>query len=145
MACQHALLLDMQIMLYLPYAHMQSGWHLARLVALTLPAHCKLPPHMDIAPAPPLADRLEQLDRKLTRLLKELRQTKDDNRALVEERRTLRQTIDRQREDARALQAQVKASPLLAGLPAGADGAQLRARIDAYILEIERCISHLTE
>lgn len=91
-----------------------------------------------------LAERLELLELKLNKVLKEGRTLKAENQALHEERRQLRQTIDRQREESLALQKQIKSSVIAGSMAAGVDEATaLRQRIDQYIEEIDRCISHL--
>ena len=93
-----------------------------------------------------LAERLESLEHKLNKILKESRTLKAENQALLEERRQLRQTVDRQREESVALQRQIKSSVIAGSMAAGTDEATaLRQRIDAYVAEIERCIAHLQQ
>ena len=93
-----------------------------------------------------LAERMEALEHKLNRVLKDARTLRAENQALQEERRQLRQTIDRQREDSLALQKQIKSSVIAMTMAAGTDEASaLRKQIDHYVAEIDRCIEHLKE
>jgi uncharacterized protein YlxW (UPF0749 family) len=93
-----------------------------------------------------LAVRLDALEAKLQKVLKENRALRTEKGQLLEERRNLRQTIDRQREDSLALQKQIKSSVIAASMTAGKDevGA-LRDRIDAYVAELDKCIAVLQE
>jgi flagellar motility protein MotE (MotC chaperone) len=95
----------------------------------------------------PLPDRLALLDVKLKAVLAELRQLKEERTELLDERRQLRQTIDRQREDIRTYQQQMKDSAIASTL-ADVDGQTvlaLRMKIDQYVAEIDSCLAHLAE
>jgi uncharacterized protein YlxW (UPF0749 family) len=93
-----------------------------------------------------LGDRLEALEVKITKVLKQNRALQSENATLQEERRQLRQTIDRQREDSLAMQKQIKSSVIAVSMATATDEISgLREKIDTYVAEIERCIAHLEE
>jgi uncharacterized protein YlxW (UPF0749 family) len=93
-----------------------------------------------------LPERLEVLEGKLHKLVRENRNLRNERTALQEEKRTLKQTIDRQREESLALQKQIKSSVIAASMTVGQDevGA-LKARLDAYVQELDRCLAVLEE
>jgi|GEM_PF-1815102 len=91
-----------------------------------------------------LPQRLDHISLKLSKVLKENRTLRAERSQLQEERRTLRQTIDRQREDSLALQKQIKSSVIAVSMTAGKDEvAALRDQIDAYVAELDRAIATL--
>jgi chromosome segregation ATPase len=93
-----------------------------------------------------LPDRLEALEGKLHKLVRENRTLRSERMALQEERRTLRQTIDRQREESVALQKQIKSSVIAASMTVGQDEVSaLKNRLDAYVEELDRCLAVLEE
>ena len=93
-----------------------------------------------------LAERMDTLEAKINKVIKQNRVLQAENTTLQEERRQLRQTIDRQRDESLALQKQIKSSVIAVSMTAGTDEASaLRQKIDTYVAEIERCIAHLEE
>lgn len=93
-----------------------------------------------------LDEKTNQVDQQLQRLVREMRQARDDNKILLEERRQLRSTVEKQREEIRHFQEQIKSSMIVSAMAAGDGEADaMRYRIDEYVKEIERCIAHLSE
>lgn len=93
-----------------------------------------------------LPDRMEAVELKMGKLVKEYRALREENRELVEERRQLRATVDKQREDLKHFQNQIKSSMIVSTIAAGnGEAGALRDKIDEYVKEIERCISHLSD
>lgn len=95
-------------------------------------------------PPPTLAQQLETMDARIQKLGKEFRHLKEDNARLAEERRQLRATVDKQREELKALQGQIKNSVIQISM-GDSEAGSIRKQIDAYVEEIDRCIAHLAE
>ena len=93
-----------------------------------------------------LEEKANQVEFQIQRLAREMRQVRDDNKILLEERRQLRSTVEKQREEIRHFQEQIKSSMIVSAMAAGDGEADaMRYRIDEYVKEIERCIAHLSE
>lgn len=93
-----------------------------------------------------LTDKAEGVERKLLKLVKEYRAIREENRELTEERRQLRATVDKQREDIKHFQNQIKSSMIVSTIAASdGEAGALRNKIDEYVKEIERCIAHLAD
>ena len=93
-----------------------------------------------------LEEKANQVEFQIQRLAREMRQVRDDNKILLEERRQLRSTVEKQREEIRHFQEQIKSSMIVSAMAAGDGEAEaLRYRIDEYVKEIERCIAHLSD
>ena len=93
-----------------------------------------------------VTEKVEAVEKKLVKLVKEYRAMREENRELVEERRQLRATVDKQREDLKHFQNQIKSSIVASTIAAGdGEAGALRDKIDEYVKEIDRCIAHLTE
>jgi len=100
----------------------------------------------DKAPPTSLDNRLNNLDRQLSGLVAEVRRLRTENKQLVEDRRQLRATVDKQRDELKTVQNRVKSSIVVSTMAQGeGDASALRNRIDEYVKEIDKCIGHLSE
>ncbi len=92
-----------------------------------------------------LKSHLSTLERKLTLLLNEYRSVKDKNLTLQEENEELRSLIKAKDEQIFNFQNKIKISKIVNEIDEGDDSSELKRKIDDYIKEIDKCISHLSK
>ncbi|MES2387693.1 MAG: hypothetical protein V4543_06805 [Bacteroidota bacterium] len=99
------------------------------------------------------AQGFDLLEHKLTgmlhehrRLFLELSDAREALEKLREDKKTLRITIEKQRETIKNFQNQGKLDSIVGSIAMDAQGAEaVRQRIDEFIREIEKCIAYLNE
>ena len=88
---------------------------------------------------------LKRIQDKLQQLLKQYTAVQKENSRLKEELDAARYKIEEQKKNAEELKQQVSVLKLSAGEMSEADKKDFEKRINAYLKEIDRCISMLGE
>ncbi|HEY8402468.1 MAG TPA: hypothetical protein VIK89_14470 [Cytophagaceae bacterium] len=93
-----------------------------------------------------LLKKLEALEDKVKRLVKEHDSVLAQNKELEEENQNLRLLVLQQEEEIKNFQNQYKISKIVTSITEGAqDTAEMRLKINEYIKEIDKCIANLSE
>ena len=88
---------------------------------------------------------LSTLERKLSLLIKEHHSLKDTIRIIQNENTELKTTLAKKQELINGFNNKAKISKLVNTIGADkSDTAELKGKLDEYIMEIDKCISHLS-
>jgi len=93
-----------------------------------------------------LNTELQSLERKITLLLNEHKNLKSFNDQLQQEKNALEDQLLLRNEQLQSFQNQIKISKIAGSV--GADrreASELKKKIDEYVNEIDRCITHLSQ
>ena len=97
-------------------------------------------------PSEKLYREFQNLERKIQLLVNENRRLQDELSQSVSENQILKSKMENQQVHLNSLQDQIKMSKIVNNMVvSGEDSAQLKAQIDGYIKEIDKCIAHLAE
>ncbi|TRX49219.1 hypothetical protein FNH22_27640 [Fulvivirga sp. M361] len=91
-----------------------------------------------------LKSHLSTLERKLNLLLKEHRSSKDHIASLQQENDELRSFLKAKDEQIASFQNKIKISKIVREIDSDEDTSELKRKIDEYIKEIDKCITHLS-
>jgi len=97
-------------------------------------------------PSEKLYREFQNLERKIQLLVNENRRLQDELSQSVSENQILKSKMENQQVHLSSFQDQIKMSKIVNNMVvSGEDSAQLKAQIDGYIKEIDKCIAHLAE
>lgn len=90
-------------------------------------------------------NEITSLERKLSLLIKEYRSLKENLRQLQKENSDLKSALGEKQEQLLGFQNKAKISKLVYNIRADeSDTAELKKKLDDYIREIDKCITHLS-
>ncbi len=93
-----------------------------------------------------IEDRLEALERKLLKLVKEHRAVKQELQEVKTAKQGLEKLVAKQTEEIKNFQNKFKISKIVTSIASGTHETELvKLRIDEFIHEIDKCIAHLSE
>jgi chromosome segregation ATPase len=93
-----------------------------------------------------LKAELQSLERKLILLINEHKNLKEQNQHLKEQNNALHDQLNSRNEQVQSFQNQIKISKIAGSVGADRrDASELKSKIDEYIIEIDRCIAHLSQ
>jgi flagellar motility protein MotE (MotC chaperone) len=93
-----------------------------------------------------IEDRLEALERKLLKLVKEHRAVKQELQEAKAAKEGLEQLVAKQNVEIKNFQNKFKISKIVKSIASGTHETELvKHRIDEFIHEIDKCIAHLSE
>ena len=97
-------------------------------------------------PSEKLYREFQNLERKIQLLVNENKRLRDELVQSESDNQILKDKMDNQQAHLSSFQDQMKMSKLVDNMVVkGKDSAQLKAEIDGYIKEIDKCIAHLAE
>ena len=97
-------------------------------------------------PSEKLYQEFQDLERKIHWLLVENKQLKDELTQSQSENQILQSRMENQQANLDSIQNQMKMSKIVDNMIVGEEGsAKLKAQIDGYIREIDKCIVHWAE
>jgi len=97
-------------------------------------------------PSEKLYREFQDLERKIHLVLDENKRLKDELKQSESENQILKTKMDSQQANLNSFQNQIKMSKIVDDMVVnGEDSAKLKAQIDGYIKEIDKCIAHLAE
>lgn len=97
-------------------------------------------------PGEKLYREFQNLERKIQMLLNENKRLKEELGNQESENQILKSRMESQQENLSSFQNQMKMNKVVNNMIVGEeDSAQLKAQIDGYIKEIDKCIAHLAE
>ncbi len=89
---------------------------------------------------------LQSLERKISLLLNEHKSLKSQNLQLNEQKSALEEQVKSKNEQVQSFQNQIKISKIAGSVGADrGDASELKKKIDEYVNEIDRCITHLSQ
>ena len=89
---------------------------------------------------------LQSLERKLHLLINEQKNLKAKNNLLEEQKKELESQLFSRNEQLQSFQNQIKISKIAGSVGADRkDASELKKKIDEYIGEVDRCITHLSQ
>ncbi len=89
---------------------------------------------------------LQSLERKISLLLNEHKSLKSQNLQLNEQKSVLEEQLKSKNEQVQSFQNQIKISKIAGSVGADrGDASELKKKIDEYVNEIDRCITHLSQ
>lgn len=89
---------------------------------------------------------LQSLERKLHLLINEQKNLKAQNNILEQQKKELEAQLFSKNEQVQSFQNQIKISKIAGSVGADRkDASELKKKIDEYIGEIDRCITHLSQ
>jgi chromosome segregation ATPase len=89
---------------------------------------------------------LQSLERKISLLLNEFKSIKTQNIQLKDENSALEEKLNSKNEQVQSFQNQIKISKIASSVGADrGDASELKKKIDEYVNEIDRCITHLSQ
>ena len=89
---------------------------------------------------------LQSLERKLHLLINEQKNLKAKNNILEQQKKELESQLFSRNEQVQSFQNQIKISKIAGSVGADRkDASELKKKIDEYIGEIDRCITHLSQ
>ena len=89
---------------------------------------------------------LQSLERKISLLLNEHKSLKSQNLQLSEQKNALEEQLKSRNEQVQSFQNQIKISKIAGSVGADrGDASELKKKIDEYVNEIDRCITHLSQ
>ncbi|SDK40388.1 hypothetical protein SAMN05421823_102654 [Catalinimonas alkaloidigena] len=92
-----------------------------------------------------LISRIEQLERRLRRLVELYRHSQRELAQIQQEKASLEELVARQKRELSNFQNQPKISKIVTSVPVNPqDTAELRQRIDECVKEIDQCIAYLS-
>ena len=90
--------------------------------------------------------QLQSLERKLILLINEHKSLKSQYKHLKDQNLALNNQLNSRNEQVQSFQNQIKISKIAGSVGADRrDASELRKKIDEYIIEIDRCIAHLSQ
>ena len=90
--------------------------------------------------------KIEKLEIRLRHLLVDHKELKDELKKAREENMNLKEIVEKQNEDLKNFQNQVKISRIVSSMTESTrNSAELKNKINEYIREIDKCIAHLSE
>lgn len=93
-----------------------------------------------------LSTELFSLERRVKLLLAEVKSSKQEIESLRDENLRLRDLLQQREQQVDSFQNKINISTIADRLVAGENNStELRAKIDEYIVEIDRCIAHLSK
>jgi chromosome segregation ATPase len=93
-----------------------------------------------------LKAELQSLERKLILLINEHKNLKEQNQHLKAQNNALHDELNSRNEQVQNFQNQIKISKIAGSVGADRrDASELKSKIDEYIIEIDRCITHLSQ
>jgi predicted nucleic acid-binding Zn-ribbon protein len=93
-----------------------------------------------------LKEKMEALERKLFKLVKEHRALKEELADVQKEKKELEAIVEKQKEELKNFQNKFKISKIVSTIATEShDAGRIRLIIDEYIREIDKCIAHLSE
>ena len=93
-----------------------------------------------------LNSELQSLERKLILLINEHKNLKAQYKHLKDQNLALNNQLSSRNEQVQNFQNQIKISKIAGSVGADRrDASELRKKIDEYIIEIDRCIAHLSQ
>lgn len=93
-----------------------------------------------------LNSELQSLERKLTLLISEHKSLKTQNLQLEQEKQALEAQLNQKNDQVQSFQNQIKISKIAGSVGADRrDASELKKKIDEYVNEIDRCITHLSQ
>lgn len=93
-----------------------------------------------------LKDKVEALERKLLKLVKEHRSLKEELSQVQQEKKQLEEYVEKQKEELKNFQNKFKISKIVSTIATESHNTgRIRSIIDEYIREIDKCIAHLSE
>lgn len=97
-------------------------------------------------PSEKLYREFQNLERKIQLLVNENRRLQDELKQSESETQILKSKMEGQQANLSSFQDQMKMSKIVNNMVVnGEDSAELKAQIDGYIKEIDKCIAHLAE
>ena len=97
-------------------------------------------------PSEKLYREFQNLERKIQLVLNENKRLKDELAQSESENQILKSRMESQEANLHSFQNQMKISKIVGNkIVSEEDSAQLKAQIDGYIKEIDKCIAHLAE
>ncbi len=93
-----------------------------------------------------LNSELQSLERKITLLINEHKNLKSQNSQLLEENSALENQLKSRNDQVQSFQNQIKISKIAGSVEADrGDASELKKKIDEYVNEIDRCITHFSQ
>ncbi|MEM7297258.1 MAG: hypothetical protein AAF391_03215 [Bacteroidota bacterium] len=97
-------------------------------------------------PSEKLYREFQNLERKIQLALSENKRLKDDLAQSEAENQVLKSKLENQQDNLNTFQSQMKMNKIANNMMVeDGESAQLKAQIDGYIKEIDKCIAHLAE
>lgn len=91
-----------------------------------------------------LENKLIELNRKVTFLVKKLNDTVEENELLNTENSLLKESLEDKNEQLKSFKNRDKITKIVSGVVGSEEkSAQLKQKINEYIKEIDKCIAHL--